>query len=89
KIDAMIPKADTETRHFFTTTISNFYFALKEHLREGVDVDDLDLDGMPYANRIKEVKHVPNLLVGYIQKRLNQMLKDGVIDGDQFRVLNR
>lgn len=89
KLNAMLPAEAEEEREFLTTTISNFFFALKEHLREGIDPDDLDLHDMPYEEQAREVQHIPNLLVGSLQQRFNQYLKEGRIDGDQFRVINR
>lgn len=88
KLNSMIPADDQESRRYFSKTISNFYFALKEHLRSGVDLDELDLEDMPYREKVKQVGHVPNALAGSMQDRLNKMLRDRLIDGDQYRVVN-
>lgn len=87
KLNAYLPEDDFATREFFSVTISNFYTALKEHLREGVKLEELNLKGMPYEKQVAEVKHVPNALANSLQTRLNQLLKEGVIDGDQYRVV--
>lgn len=89
KLNAMLPDSDTENRTFFSKTISNFYFALKEHLRDGVDPDDLELDEMPYEKSIRSTQHTPNHLVNHMQVRMNDLLRHGRIDGDQYRVINR
>lgn len=89
KLNAMLPEDDHETRRFFSQSISNFYFALKEHLRSGVDLEELDLEKMPYEKTLGEAKHIPNAIAGSMQTRLNSLLKERKIDGDQFRVVNR
>ena len=89
KLNAMLPEGDRENRLFFARTISNFYFALKEHLRSGTDLGELNLEGMPYEQTLPQADHIPNLLVASVQQRLNVLLKNHAIDGDQFRVLNR
>lgn len=89
KLNAMIPAADVETRRFFSVSIYNFYFALKEHLRSGVKLEELELEGMPYAESIHSSQHAPNTIAGAIQDKLNVLLKERKIDGDQFRVVNR
>lgn len=88
KLNAMVPIEDRETRQFLGKTIGNFYFALKEHLRDGVKVEELHLEGMPYADEIGRVRHVPNLLAAHLQDCFNQMLKAGHINGEQLRVLS-
>ncbi|HHG84003.1 MAG TPA: hypothetical protein ENJ82_04575 [Bacteroidetes bacterium] len=89
KVNAILANDDLENRKFFLKTIPNFYLAVKEHLRNGVDSDELDLEGMPYLKAIKAAKHVPNMLTNEIQTRFNVLLRSGMITGDQFRVLNR
>ncbi|MDH5599613.1 MAG: hypothetical protein OEY34_10845, partial [Cyclobacteriaceae bacterium] len=41
KLNAFIPKEDRESREFFKDMVPNFAFALKEHLREGVRIEEL------------------------------------------------
>jgi len=87
KLNAYLPEDDLATREFFSVTIANFYTALKEHLRQGVKLEELNLKGMPYEKQVTEVNHVPNALANSLQTRINQLLKEGVIDGDQYRVV--
>lgn len=89
KVNTLLEQQDQDTRQFFTQTIPNFYLALKEHLRSGVDTDDLELEGMPYHDQIEGIKHIPNFLVNQIQDRFLTLFKGGKINGDQFRVLQR
>lgn len=89
KVNQLLERDDHETRQFFSQTIPNFYFALKEHLRDGVDTDDLELEGMAYQDEIESAKHVPNFLANQIHGQFLDMLNSGKINGDQYRVLQR
>ena len=89
KINSMLDPADTETRVYFSRTIANFAIALKSHLRKQKNLEELDFEGLDYADSLKKTGHVPNTLVNALQKRLNKLLKENKITGDQFRVANR
>jgi ion channel-forming bestrophin family protein len=88
KLNAILPKEDREARQFYAKTIGNFYFALKEHLREGVIQEELHLDDMPYANEIDRTRHIPSLIVAHLQVGITDLLQKGLIQGEQYRVLN-
>jgi ion channel-forming bestrophin family protein len=87
KLNAMLPLDDRESRQFFGRSIANYYYALKEHLREGVKQDELHLDAMPYADEIKRARHIPSLILAHLQDRINQLRKANIIQGDQYRIL--
>lgn len=88
KLNAILPPDDIATRKFFARSIGNYYFALKEHLREGVIVEELQLDGMDYATEMGKARHIPNLIAAHLQAAITDMLRRGVIQGEQYRVLN-
>jgi ion channel-forming bestrophin family protein len=88
KLNAILPKDDWETRQFFAKTIPNYFFALKEHLREGVIMEELHLDDMPYGDEMEKVRHVPNLIIAHLQGKIQELLQRGVITGDQWLALN-
>jgi putative membrane protein len=88
KLNAMLPLDDRESRQFFSKTIPNFYLALKEHLRDGVILEELHVEDLNYADELPRVRHVPNLIVANLQDRFTQLLKAGIIQGDQYRVLS-
>ena len=52
---------DPETRAYFKRMISNYVFAMKEHLREGVKVDELDLTEEE-KKEISQFEHKPNYI---------------------------
>lgn len=78
-----------EDRRFFATTIANFAYATKDHLRKGARPDVLELEGMPYESSLKDNKHVPLALVHALNAKVQQMLASGQITGDHYRELMR
>jgi putative membrane protein len=61
---------------FFRRMISNFAEALKENLRKGVKLDDLDLteDELTYLSKCL---HIPNSIVQLMYKKLNELKRNG------------
>jgi putative membrane protein len=61
---------------FFRRMISNFAEALKENLRKGVKLDDLDLteDELTYLSKCQ---HIPNSIVQLMYKKLNELKRNG------------
>jgi len=78
---------DSEDEKFFARMIPNFMFATKEHLRLGVDFEELDLT----PEELKEIsakEHVPNAIVQKMYKRLHGLKLAGVMSEEEFRVLD-
>lgn len=65
-------------RDFFNRMIPNFAMALKEHLRNGVNFEELDCTPDEWA-RLHKTEHVPNQLVQMLYERLNQLKADGLV----------
>lgn len=89
KMSPLLDAKDDESRRFFATTIANFAFALKDHLRKGVRVDTLELQGMPYGSDLQDKKHVPAALVQQLNSRIVQMMQEGKLHRDHYRELMR
>ncbi len=60
-----------EDRLYFSRMISNYAIAMKEHLRDGVKLEELDLTAQE-REEIQDFEHKPN----YILKRLYERLED-------------
>lgn len=61
---------------FFRRMISNFAEALKDNLRKGVKLEDLDLteDELTYLSKCQ---HIPNSIVQLMYKKLNELKRNG------------
>jgi putative membrane protein len=88
KLDAMLPVEDEENRKYLSTVIGIFPFELKQHLRS--EKIRLELDSAPHPEipGFNRDKHVPSQIVGHLQKRLNRLLVNGTLSGDQLIILN-
>lgn len=89
KVDAFLDKDDIETRKWFSLMIPNFVFAVKEHLRKGTKLDDLDpVDGQ-FFEEIQKFKHIPNKLSSMMYNRVNELYKSNKITGEQLFIIDK
>jgi len=76
-----------EDRAFFKRMIPNFVFATKEHLREGVLPEELDLNNNELS--ILENKHVPNAVFKKLYERITALKSSKKISEMDFLVLDK
>jgi putative membrane protein len=88
KLNVFIPKEDVERRKKFALIIGNFPFALKEHLRDGVNMELLDEYEENSKAKISAYKHIPNHIAGLIIEEINTMYKEKMISGNQLYILD-
>lgn len=88
KLSAMIPLSDPDNRTFFKVMLGNFPFALKEHLRDGVLFEEIEDPGDKVIETLKSVRNVPNIILAKVYKRIQILLKEDKITGEQMIVLD-
>ncbi len=76
-----------EDRKYFKRMISNYPFAMKEHLRSGVDLSQLDLTEME-REEISKYEHKPNFILKRIYERLEGLKKDGALSEEGYIVVD-
>ena len=79
---------DSEDRIFFRRMIPNFVFAMKEHLRNGVIWEELELNSIE-MNHLEQKKHIPLAVVGLIYARLKLLKTQGKISEEEFLLLDK
>jgi putative membrane protein len=85
-LDSTLPVDDADHRRRFAAQISGYAAAVKGHLRDGVDFEDLrDLDAAT-LQRLRTLEHVPNAIASLISRRIYDLAKDGIITG--FELVN-
>lgn len=89
KLNAYIGKEDHESREWFAKMIPNFVFAMKEHLRRGVQISELESVSDSFEADLKEYKHKPNRLAAMLYTRVNELYKKGTLTGDQLINLDK
>lgn len=88
KVDAFIPTQREDLKHRFRILISNYAFALKEHLRDGFDERELEEYAGFKINDLKQVKHVPNRIASQLYIETNNLIKEGLISDEKLLILN-
>lgn len=68
--------------------ISNYAFALKEHLRDNFNVEELEDHPLQKAEGLQNVDHVPNQIALQMYADANQLLKANIISQEQLLILN-
>jgi putative membrane protein len=75
-------------RDFFARMISNFAVSMKEHLRLGIDIDELSL--MPdEKNELIKRNHVPTAIVELMYRRLKLHREKGEISDVEFLSIDK
>lgn len=89
KINAYVPSEQHEERAWFASMISNFVFAMKESLRTGVQLSELDPPDDNFLNDLKRFKHKPNRINSLMHKRVADLYRAGRITGDELINLDK
>lgn len=89
KLSAFLPLDDHENRNFFAGMISNFVIGVREHVRQGVNTNELEPVGNDFKERLEGVKHIPNRLSSMMYERLNDLYMKKVISGDQLFLVDK
>ena len=80
---------DNKEHHkFFSRMISNFVYASKEHLREGVIPEELNLTAEE-ANSILKREHIPNAICQQIYAKVHAIKAAGHISEEEFIILDK
>ena len=85
KINAFCSNKDD--RAYFKRMISNNAFAMKEHLRDGVDLNQLELTTED-LQEISGYEHKPNFILKRIYERLEVLKKNGVLSEEGYIVVD-
>ncbi|MCU0358608.1 MAG: hypothetical protein MUE95_13615 [Cyclobacteriaceae bacterium] len=89
KLNAYLPKNDQQTRLWFAMMISNFVHASKEHLRKGVQLSEMEEPDDQFMPWLRGRKHKPVAIAALLYDRVNALAKEGIIDREQFLVLDK
>ena len=77
----------TEDKDYFKRMIPNYPFAMKEHLREGVDLTLLDLT-TEEGVEISSFGHKPNYIIRSLYKRIETLKNEGALSEEAVIVLD-
>lgn len=89
KLNAVLPENLAPERAFFATMITNYVIALKEHLRNGVKIEELKPEESLSETILKNSNHIPNTIVSITYNKLHELYRNNVITGDQLITLDK
>lgn len=89
KLNAYLSPENREERDWFAKMIPNFVFAMKESLRGGVQLNELEPVSEDFIEHLKKYKHKPNRISAMLYGRVNELYKKGVLTGDQLINLDK
>ncbi len=89
KMDAFLDKSDLDTRKWFSMMIPNFVIAVKEHLRKGTLIEELDVVDDQFVEEIRKFKHIPNKLSLMMYNRVNTLYRSNKITGEQLFIIDK
>lgn len=78
---SMLDRSNMEDRNYFAKHISNFAFALKEHLRAGVKLEELHHLDEQEVRIYGQRQHIPNQIIANLYERTQQLYRREAING--------
>ena len=78
---------DPEIRAYFKRMISNYVFAMKEHLREGVKLEELDLTEEE-KRELSQFDHKPNYIAQKMYAKLHVIKQSGKLTEENYIVID-
>jgi len=82
-LNVSVPDDDKPSRQFFARHISNFCIALRDHLRSGTKLDELDLTERE-KTELQGKSHQPNHISMWIYNRMRMIYKAGMFSDADF-----
>lgn len=90
KLNAYLGQEGRHEREWFARMIPNFVYAMKEHLRQGVQFAELQAGDDPhFFEQLKKVKHKPTRICGMMYEKVNELYKRGDFTGDHLINLDK
>jgi putative membrane protein len=89
KIGAYLGPEGQEHKLWFAKMIPNFVFAMKENLRSGVKMEEMELVDDKFYEDLNKYKHKPNRISALMYNRVNSLYKSGALTGDQLINLDK
>ena len=89
KVNAFIPEDFSEERLYFKMMIPNFVFSVKEHLRKGVIMEEIENPGDGFLEDLEKAKHKPNFISGELYRKFNELYRKKIISAEQMIILDK
>lgn len=88
KVKAILGPVQVEECNYFMALISNFGYALRDHLRSDINMSRFIETNEFKIAQLENKVHIPNHFAFLLFDRVNKLYKEGKITGEQLIVLN-
>ena len=88
KLNCFLPASCKSEREFFNVMIGEFPTALKEHLRDGIKLDEIK-DIEQFKERFGNCEHVPNMMIQEMYRKTKKIHDAGHLSGDELIVVDK
>lgn len=88
KFNAYLPASCQGEREFFKTMIGEFPTAMKEHLRDGIKLDEIQ-DVEDFKQRFGDHEHVPNMMIQEMYRKTKSLYAAGHLTGDELITVDK
>ncbi len=88
RIAEIVPQENVEQRQYFRVLITNYAFALKEHLRSPSEITELEEHPLLDLDALRAKAHVPNAMAQKLYAALLQLRKENRISEEQLLALD-
>jgi putative membrane protein len=88
KMVAFLPESKKEEKNKFRILISNYPFALKEHLRGGFKEEELEDHPSLRVMELKNINHIPNRIAQQMYMEVERLKNEGFLSEEKIIVLN-
>lgn len=89
KLNTLLGEGREDDKKFFAIMISNFVFAMKEHLRDGVIPDEISEWELDFKEKLASKGHQPLYIVNLLYERLTKLNRSGVISGEDYIIIDQ
>ena len=88
KYNAFLPDEKKELKNEFRILITNYSFALKEHLRGGFKEELLEEHPRLHIQDLKNINHIPNRIAQQLYTDSEALVKQNLISEEKLIILN-
>ena len=88
KLNAFLPAERNDLKTRFSILITNYAFALKEHLRGGFKPEQLEDTDVLRVIELEKYKHIPNRIAAQLYHESENLNKAGIMSDEKMLLLN-
>lgn len=88
KLDVFIPNEMVNEKKHLAMLISNYAFALKEHLRDNYIKEEIQFNDVFTSEELEKATHKPNYIYKQLLTQINTLHNKNIIKAEQLIILN-